>query len=207
MQLAGLGPAADAPGAAVSGHPLRGAYTPEVIHSIRDRSEVYGDAAGEASQIGSGGTLPPLTAGGYPCPDANLLWNVDPPGPEDTGAFAWQYGGVVAPDYGAFAEGHTAEGTVCGMRLWLTTLPDLYQGQTPDAYVYDSDGTNPTSVLSLVVDVSIDPPGNWPELTERGIGRIATASDPTDRSPDHDYLRITTFLVATRSFSTLNDAK
>lgn len=97
-----------------------------------------------------------------PCPPAELLCNFDG---SFEGAYAWQYAGVVPPYYGAFAEGYSGTGSVCGTRYAFTTLSGYYTGQTMDVYVWDSDGQNPSEVLGITPGVSISPPAIWPVIS------------------------------------------
>ena len=50
--------------------------------------------------------------------------------------FCWQYGGVVAPTYGAFGEGYSlGAGAIECIALWVTQVGNYY-GQTCDTYVW-----------------------------------------------------------------------
>jgi len=126
-------------------------------------------ASDEASYLDPEESIIVHAPGDSPCPDGVLLWHYNPPGLEYVGGFTWHYDGVAPPDYGAFAEGYSGSGTVCGIRLLLTTLPGSYQGQTLDAYVYDGAGANPGAVLSLTPDIAVTPPGLFPTLTEHDL--------------------------------------
>ncbi len=109
-----------------------------------------------------------------PCPGSDLLVNAD--GSYENG-YTWWYGGEAAPYYGAFAEGYDATGTVCGQQYALTTLTGMYVGQRLDAYLWNSDGGNPTSVIGVDVGISISPPGIWPTFT---LHDIDTADEPVN---------------------------
>lgn len=101
-----------------------------------------------------------------PC-DGTFMINGD----EDwENAWAWDPAGNVPPDFGGFADGYVGTGTVCGIRAYLTTIPGYFNGdETADAYVYESDGVNPTTVLSVTVDIDIEEPGHWPEISTHEI--------------------------------------
>ncbi len=106
------------------------------------------------------------------CPGADLLMNAD--GTYESG-YGWWYGGEIAPCYGAFAEGYNATGTVCGQRYALTTTAGFYTGQKLDAYLWNSDGCNPTSVIGVDLGISISAPGIWPTVT---LHDIDTSNEP-----------------------------
>jgi hypothetical protein len=61
-----------------------------------------------------------------PC-NAALMLNYD--GSAENG-FCWQYGGVVPPMYGAFAECYNYTGGVCGIQLNLTSIGNPSQAAT-----------------------------------------------------------------------------
>ncbi len=126
----------------------------------------YGSAAESVtSSVGSGAGE---NVGGERTPPCNatLLMNGDD---EWENGIAWRYGGEAPPDYGSFAEGYTATGTVCGTRYHLTSLPNYFQDKTLDAYVYSSDGYNPLEVLSVATGVVIDPPAIWPQISVHDV--------------------------------------
>jgi len=85
--------------------------------------------------------------------------------------YAWQYGGVVPPCYGAFAEGFSlGVCTVPCVRLRLTTLSGYFADQPLDVYVWRSDGTNPSTVVGMTAGVHLeDPVGLWPNVTTHDI--------------------------------------
>ncbi len=107
-----------------------------------------------------------------PCSGSNLFMNAD--GTYES-AYVWSYGGEAAPYYGAFAEGYNATGTVCGQQYALTTASGMYNGQRLDAYLWNSDGCNPTSVTSVDLGISISAPGIWPTIT---LHDIDTSDEP-----------------------------
>lgn len=131
-----------------------------------------GAIAADNAEVGIGvGVILP-SGDTNPCPPAVLLANND--GSFENG-YAWQYGGVVPPYYGAFADGYTGTGSVCGIQLNLTTVSGYYLGQTLDAYVWDASGGNPNNVLSVTVGVSITMPGIWPNISTHDIDNIDAA--------------------------------
>ncbi len=97
-----------------------------------------------------------------PCSGSTLLLNAD--GSYENG-FTWWYGGEVAPYYGAFAEGYDATGSCCGQQWAITTESGMYQGQKADAYIWNSDGCNPTSVINVDYGLSVSTPAIWPSFT------------------------------------------
>ncbi len=131
-----------------------------------------------ANSVGVGhGIVLPHPSDTNPCPGSTLMLNAD--GSYENG-FAWQYGGVVPPYFGAFAEGYTATGTACGMQLSLSTLSGYYTGQVLDAFVWDAAGGNPNNVLTMTTGVAITPPAVWPNITLHDI-------DVTDAAVSGDF--------------------
>lgn len=82
----------------------------------------------------------------------------------------WQYGGVVPPYYGAFAEGFDlGETTLRCVVLWITQI-DLYAGGPCDVYVWDGGCPDaPGAVLSVTPDVDPGPPAYWPDTSRHDI--------------------------------------
>jgi hypothetical protein len=86
-------------------------------------------------------------------------------------AYAWQYGGTVAPYYGAFGEGFSDYSEVDCVALWVSTLPGWFHGQTCDVYVW-ADGVNgrpPGAVLGMVSGIVLSNVPNWPWVGENDI--------------------------------------
>jgi hypothetical protein len=102
-----------------------------------------------------------------PCPGSTLLCNHD--GTFEINGCAWVDGGVARPYYGAFAEGFVGTGVVCGMQFDFTTLPGYQTGQTMDAYVWDSDGTNPTTVLGVTTGIDPGPVAIWYDVSVHDV--------------------------------------
>ncbi|MEZ4651972.1 MAG: hypothetical protein R3E97_24860 [Candidatus Eisenbacteria bacterium] len=72
----------------------------------------------------------------------------------DGGGYAWSYGGVQAPYYGAFGERYSVAGEVCGAVFDLTRiLPSA--GRTMDVYVWQDQGGLPGVVAC--VEYGVDP--------------------------------------------------
>ncbi|MBD3335038.1 MAG: hypothetical protein GF355_05940 [Candidatus Eisenbacteria bacterium] len=101
------------------------------------------------------------------CPGAILVQNDD--GSFENG-YSWRFGGVVPPEYGAWAECYDAE-YVCGVELMLTQ--DGYFGeQDMDVYVWDASsegnpppGPDPANVLCVLPGIIPDPPAMWPDVS------------------------------------------
>ena len=91
------------------------------------------------------------------------LWSNIPPGGSVSDAVAWQYGGLVAPDWGAYAAQYTLIGNVTGLELFLTQDPahQNYSSGLFDGYVYNDAGGQPGTVLWVQVGMS---PGSAPAL-------------------------------------------
>ncbi len=112
-----------------------------------------------------------LSSGGNPCPPSEILVN------HDYGfhcGYTWQYEGVQPPYYGAFAEGFTGDGIVCGTQLVLTTLPEAYTGQTLDAYVWDGVGEIPGAVLSVTPGLDPGPVAWYPNHSVHDFAIVET---------------------------------
>ena len=102
-----------------------------------------------------------------------LLFNAD--GTYENG-YAWQYGGVVPPDYGAFAEQYSTPGLqACSVVLDLTQV-GLQAGQTLDAYAWASAGGAPGAVLSVAVGADPGPIAFWPGISRHTIRLPATGN-------------------------------
>ena len=116
-------------------------------------------------------------SGSDACANGTLFVNHD--GSFENG-YGWQYGGVVAPYYGAFAEGYDlGAGFVCCDAFWVSTLPGYYFGQTCDAYVWEGGaGTLPGAVLCVVPsNVLVNVP-NWPTIGQNDVSMGVAVSGP-----------------------------
>jgi len=80
-------------------------------------------------------------------------------------AYWWQYGGVVSPDYGAFAERFEADGQLCQIGLQYTGIGVLEIGGPLDLYVWADESNIPGSVLDFRTNVFV---GNVPVCTVIG---------------------------------------
>jgi len=87
--------------------------------------------------------------------------------------FCWQYGGLVAPYYGAFAECYSANGNVCSVVLDLTQI-GLHAGQTADVYVWEDGGGAPGNVLGVVTGYLPSGIAFWPSLS-RHVADVSVA--------------------------------
>jgi len=120
------------------------------------------------SEVGPGrGVLAPAQRDN-PCPYSELYLNFD--GSAEDG-YAWQYGGIVPPDFGSFAEGFDSiEGYVCGVQLLLTQTGNA-TGQPIDVYVWDMDGECgiPGAVLSVTTPVVVSGVAFWPSFSAHDI--------------------------------------
>jgi hypothetical protein len=107
--------------------------------------------------LGQGVILP--SPDDNPCPPAELCLNFD--GSAENG-YCWQYGGIVPPNYGAFAE--CCEGAeVCGIQLLLTGIGNPCR--VLDAYVWDDAGGMPGNVLSMTPGLNPCPVATWPSIS------------------------------------------
>jgi len=80
--------------------------------------------------------------------------------------YAWQYGGIVAPTYGAFAEcyGTTGYQSVCSAVFDLTQVGNQ-SGQQMDIYVWDDGGGVPGNVICGPTRVTPGTIAFWPSLS------------------------------------------
>jgi hypothetical protein len=128
-------------------------------------------AAITAGSVGHGQGI--ILPGGdtNPC-DGQLCLNFD--GSAENG-YCWQYGGIVPPYYGAFAE-CCDMGTynICGIRLLLTGVG--YPCGPFDAYVWADAGGAPGSVLSMTGGLNPCPVATWPSISTHDF---AITSTPT----------------------------
>jgi hypothetical protein len=103
------------------------------------------------------------------CPVSSLRKNDDN---SFENGYAWSHGGVLPPDYGAFAEGFDA-GFVCGLEFLLTQAGN-YTGQTMDVFIWEDDGVappdnNPGNVICMVPGVDPGAPSWWPEVSAHQV--------------------------------------
>jgi hypothetical protein len=86
---------------------------------------------------------------------------------QDDGTFengyAWQYGGVVPPDYGSWAECYDNV-FVCDIKYGFTQTGS-YVGGPMDAYVWDDAGGIPGNVLCSVIGLDPGAPAFWPSIS------------------------------------------
>jgi len=127
--------------------------------------------AGARENIGSVGMGHGIAVHGSdtnPCPGSTLFLNYDGTGEN---GYCWQYGGLVAPDYGAFADGYSvgSPSAVCGVALFLSQIGYYTGGNVVDAYVYGSDGNNPTSVLGVSTGLNPGSIAYWPSISQNDI--------------------------------------
>ena len=83
-------------------------------------------------------------------------------------AFAWLYGGVQAPYYGAFAECYQGGQEVCSVVLDLTQTGD-HVGQSLDAYVWADAGAYPGNVLAAQVGYVPSSIAFWPSVSRHAV--------------------------------------
>jgi hypothetical protein len=99
-----------------------------------------------------------------PCGGATLFLNYD--GTAENG-YCWQYGGIVPPYYGAFAECYEYVGCVCGIELGLTGIG--YPCNSFDAYVWDDAGGMPGNVLGMTSGLNPCPVATWPNISTHDL--------------------------------------
>jgi hypothetical protein len=89
-----------------------------------------------------------------------LMLNYD--GSAENG-YCWQYGGIVPPYYGAFAECYSANSQVSGIELLLTGVG--YPCAPSDLYVWGDAAGMPGTVLQIVNAVNPCPVATWPNIS------------------------------------------
>ncbi|MCC7142686.1 MAG: hypothetical protein IT349_11360 [Candidatus Eisenbacteria bacterium] len=82
--------------------------------------------------------------------------------------YAWSHGGVVEPNYGAFAERFAGRKRLCGLVVALTNL-GTYNGQTADLYLWSDAGGMPGNVLYLESGVSLGEIAHYPGISENAV--------------------------------------
>ena len=94
-----------------------------------------------------------------------LLMNAD--GTYET-AYCWQYGGVVAPDYGAFAECYFAPHPIRTLVFDLVGLgfPEPF---SMDAFIWQDESGKPGAVLWSRMNWNPGDPGIWPQVTRHTL--------------------------------------
>ncbi|MBK8232707.1 MAG: hypothetical protein IPK72_19520 [Candidatus Eisenbacteria bacterium] len=83
-------------------------------------------------------------------------------------AFGWQYGGVQAPYYGAFAECYSGSAEVCAVVFDFTKTSDNGPGRM-DAYIWSDDAGQPGNVVCVVMNVDPGVVAFWPEASRHVI--------------------------------------
>jgi len=130
--------------------------------------------ASAAENIGSTGVGQGIALPGGdsdPCPPSVLWLNYD--GSAENG-YCWQYGGIVPPYYGAFAECYETTGCVCGIQLHLTGIG--YPCHGLDAYVWDDGGGIPGNVLAMTGNLNPCPVATWPNISTHDLALAADVS-------------------------------
>jgi len=125
---------------------------------------LLGVVAGTAGAVNNGSTGPGEGIV-VPSPDTNpcngvLCLNFD--GSAENG-YCWQYGGIVPPYYGAFAECCEIADPICGIQLLLTGVG--YPCGPFDAYVWEDGGGAPGNVLSMTPGLNPCPVASWPSIS------------------------------------------
>jgi hypothetical protein len=116
---------------------------------------------GPAGTIGAGHGLILPSPDSNPCPPATLALSFD--GSAENG-YCWQYGGIVPPYYGCFAECcDVGANTICGIQLLLTGVG--YPCRPCDLYVWADAGGVPGGVLGMTAGVNPCPVATWPSIS------------------------------------------
>lgn len=77
--------------------------------------------------------------------------------------YAWSYGGIALPYYGAWAECYNYTGCICGIQTYLTSLG--YPCTILDAYVWEDAAGVPGGVLSVTPGLNPCPVAVWPNVS------------------------------------------
>ena len=121
------------------------------------------DAASPSASTGLGSGMVESIQGEGGC--ADLFFHAD--GTYENG-YAWQYGGIVAPYYGAFAECYAGPMLVCGAAFDLTQTGNA-SGRVMDVYVWDDNAGSPGAVNCVVTGVDPGTVGFWPSLSRHVV--------------------------------------
>ena len=92
--------------------------------------------------------------------------------------YAWQYGGVEAPYYGAFGEGFSTGGgvTVECVAIFISHLGQ-YAGHTCDVYVWEGGVSGlPGAVLTVMAGFDPGAPAMWPAVSQHDADIPDTAA-------------------------------
>ena len=113
-----------------------------------------------------------------PCPGSDLYCNHD--GTFDGNGYAWQYGGVVPPYYGAFAEGYVLDARRCLSYLTIEIRGGIPAEQRPSlgAHVFGCDICQDVCPYNAVAPLAKD--ACWlprAELADAGIARLWALDD------------------------------
>ncbi len=121
-------------------------------------------AAVTAGSVGPGQGIVLPSTDTDPCPPSYLFLNFD--GSAENG-YCWQYGGIVPPYYGAFAECCELDGYICGLELLLTGIG--YPCLPLDAYVWADAGGVPGNVLSMTAGLNPCPVATRPSISTHDL--------------------------------------
>lgn len=134
---------------------------------------VSANAANESTSTGLGnGVLQDNQDGGC----GALVMNSD--GSYENG-YAWQYGGVVAPDYGAFAEGYaTPNQKFCSVVMDLTQTGNA-AGGVCDVYAWADAAGTPGAVLGVTVGFGPTGIAFWPSASRHVASIDADCANTT----------------------------
>lgn len=82
--------------------------------------------------------------------------------------WAWAYGGIASPYFGAFAECYFDAGMVCAAVFDLTQAADQ-KNQVMDVYIWDDLGGAPGAVLCLIPGIDPGPIAYWPVTSRHTV--------------------------------------
>ena len=82
--------------------------------------------------------------------------------------YSWQYGGIVAPEFGAFAECYPTIGLVCAAVFDLTQVGNA-AGHRMDVFVWEDQAGLPSVVSCAVTDVDPGAIAFWPSLSRHTV--------------------------------------
>jgi hypothetical protein len=124
-----------------------------------------GDPA--AALRGGGGTLITAIGSRQPC-EGELLFHGDGGAGGYEDAYAWQYGGVQAPYYGAFADSFGIDVEICALFFDFTRRSGYDHPDDVDAYVWEEAGGQPGNVLA-VVHALVEGVAAWPNFSRHFV--------------------------------------
>ena len=128
----------------------------------------------EATQLGHGAALGSFLDRVTSEDDWEYWENCD--GTWESG-YAWRLTGCQEPYYGAFAEGFMGPAGIQAIRVYLSTTPNDWNGQSTDFYVWGDAGGMPGNVLQIRPGIVFEEVGYYPEVSVHEVSIHALADN------------------------------